>query len=121
MSYMLLIMEEPGERLAPPEPERRRRWDVMMEFAGALEAQGKLRTANALALPNRETVRIRKRRQSHAMVDGPFAEAKEIVGGFFYLDVESREEAIAIAEACPAVEWSTVEVRKIAPCFEDTQ
>jgi hypothetical protein len=121
MSYMLLIMEEPGERLAPPEPERRRRWDVMLAFAGELEVRGKLRTANALALPGRETVRLRKRGQNHAMVDGPFAEAKEIVGGFFYLDVETRDEAIAIAEQCPAVEWSTVEVRKIAPCFEDTQ
>lgn len=121
MSYMLLIMEEPGERLAPPEPERRRRWDVMLAFAGELEARGQLRTANALALPGRETVRLRKRGQNHAMVDGPFAEAKEIVGGFFYLDVETRDEAIAIAEKCPAAEWSTVEVRKVAPCFEDTQ
>jgi hypothetical protein len=121
MSYMLLIIEEPGERLAPPAEERRRRWDDMLDFAGELESRGLLKTANALALPNRETVRIRKRGQNHAMVDGPFAEAKEIVGGFFYLDVETREEAVAIANRCPAVEWSTVEVRKIAPCFEDTQ
>jgi len=121
MAYMLLIMEEPGERLAPPPDERRRRWDVMMEFAGELEAKGQLRTANALALPSRETVRLGKRNRGAAAVDGPFAEAKEIVGGFFYLEVDTREEAVAIAERCPAVAWSTVEVRKIAPCFEDTQ
>lgn len=121
MAYMLLIMEEPGERLAPPPDERRRRWDVMMAFAGELEAKGKLRTANALALPSRETVRLGKRSRGTAAVDGPFAEAKEIVGGFFYLEVDTREEAVAIAEQCPAVAWSTVEVRKIAPCFEDTQ
>ena len=121
MSYMLLMIEEPGERLRPPEAERRQRYERMVAFAGDLQSRGVLRTADALALPDREGVRIRKRGQNHAMVDGPFAEAKEIVGGFFYLDIETREEALAIANACPAAEWSTVEVRRVAPCFEDTQ
>jgi hypothetical protein len=52
-------------------------------------------------------------------VDGPFAEAKEMVGGFFLLDCRSREEALAIAAQCPAAEWATVEVRALAPCYED--
>jgi hypothetical protein len=121
MSYMLLMMEQPGERLSPPEAERRDRYERMVRFAGELQSRGVLRTADALALPEKEAVRIRRRGQNHAVVDGPFAEAKEIVGGFFYLDVETREEAVAIAERCPAVEWSTVEVRRVAPCFEDTQ
>jgi hypothetical protein len=121
MSYMLLMIEEPGERLGPPEAERRSRYERMVAFAEDLSARGKLRTADALALPDREGVRVRKRGQNHAVVDGPFAEAKEIVGGFFYLDVETREEAVAIARECPAAEWSIVEVRRVAPCYEDTQ
>ena len=121
MAYMLLMIEEPGERLRPPEAERRERYERMVRFAGELQSRGQLKTADALALPDREGVRIRKRGQNHAMVDGPFAEAKEIVGGFFYLDVETREEAVAIANQCPATEWSTVEVRRVAPCFEETQ
>ena len=40
-----------------------------------------------------------------------------MIGGFFLLDTEDRDEAIAIAEQCPAVEWSTVEVRTLGPCF----
>lgn len=55
---------------------------------------------------------------SRRIVDGPFAEAKEMVGGFFLLNVATREEALAIAAECPAAEWATVEVRPVAPCFE---
>ena len=51
--------------------------------------------------------------------DGPFAEAKEMVGGFFLLNCATREEALAIAADCPAAEWCTVEVRALAPCYED--
>jgi hypothetical protein len=50
-------------------------------------------------------------------IDGPFAEAKEMVGGFFLLDCNSKEQAIAIAAECPAAQWATVEVRELGPCF----
>jgi hypothetical protein len=40
-----------------------------------------------------------------------------MVGGFFLLDVESHEEAVAIAGQCPAAEWATVEVRAVGPCY----
>ena len=55
------------------------------------------------------------------MVDGPFLEAKEMVGGFFYINSATREEALAIASECPAAEWLTVEVRSVAACFEESQ
>ena len=51
------------------------------------------------------------------IVDGPFAEAKEIVGGFFLLDC-SREDALRYAEVCPAAEYATIEVREVGPCWE---
>lgn len=121
MSYMMLIIEEPGERLRPPPVERQERWDRMVAFAGELQSRGVLRLAESLALPNADTVRIGKRGQNHATVDGPFAEAKEIVGGIFLLDCDTREQALAIAEQCPAAEWSAIEVRRVAPCFEDAQ
>jgi hypothetical protein len=40
-----------------------------------------------------------------------------MVGGFFLLNCRTREEAVAIAQACPAAEWATVEVRETAPCY----
>jgi hypothetical protein len=51
------------------------------------------------------------------VVDGPFAEAKEMIGGFFLVDCASREEAVALAARCPAAQWATVEVRSLGPCF----
>jgi len=62
-------------------------------------------------------VRVQVRGGKASFVDGPFAEAKEMVGGFFLLDCETKEEAIAIAGECPAAEWATVEVREFGPCF----
>jgi hypothetical protein len=41
-----------------------------------------------------------------------------MIGGFFLVDVATREEALAIAEECPAAEWATVEVRAVAPCYD---
>lgn len=51
------------------------------------------------------------------IVDGLFAEAKEMIGGFFLLDCETRDEAVAIAAECPAARWCTIEVRKTEPCY----
>jgi hypothetical protein len=51
-----------------------------------------------------------------AISDGPFAETKEAVGGYFYLQVESEEEAVEIARQCPALDYGlTVEVRPVVP------
>ncbi|RZL07856.1 MAG: dehydrogenase, partial [Rubrivivax sp.] len=63
--------------------------------------------------------RVQVREGRSHVLDGPFAEAKEMIGGFFLLDCQTRAEAIAIAEACPAAEWCTIEVRAVAPCFDD--
>ena len=49
------------------------------------------------------------------VTDGPFTETKEIIGGYFIIDCESREEAIEIAKKCPHGRVGTVEVRQIIP------
>jgi YCII-related domain len=57
--------------------------------------------------------------EGHAVYDRmvQFAEAKEMVGGFFLLDCKTQAEAIAIAAECPAAQWCTVAVREVGPCF----
>lgn len=55
------------------------------------------------------------------LLDDPFSEAKEMVGGFFLIDCATQNEAVAIAQQCPAAEWATVEVRSLAPCFDDSR
>ena len=52
------------------------------------------------------------------LVDGPYAEAKEFIGGYFLLDCATRDQALEIAARCPAAEWCSVEVRRVAPCWE---
>ena len=89
------------------------RWCVSLPD---LKERGKLVAAEALTSTN-DAVRVQVRDGQAKLLDGPFAEAKEMIGGFYLLDVETREEAVAIAQACPAASWCTVEVRKLGPCF----
>jgi hypothetical protein len=90
----------------------------MLEFGQGLKERGLLVASESLK-SHADAARVRVRGGRPQVVDGPFAEAKEMVGGFFLLDCQSREEALAIAAQCPAAEWATVEVRALAPCYED--
>jgi len=117
MAYMLLIVEPTGQRAERTEQAGRDLYDRMLAFGADLKSRGVLMAAESLASQDR-AVRIQKRDGRTRMVDGPFAEAKEMIGGFFLLDCATREEAVAIAEACPAAQWCTVEVREIAPCYQ---
>jgi hypothetical protein len=117
MPYLLLIMEQGDDRRSRPADEGRHLYDRMARYADGLTARGVLRARDSLR-SDAEGVRIKVRDGKRVLVDGPFTESKEIVGGFFLLDCRSREEAIAIASECPATEWATVEVREIGPCWE---
>lgn len=119
MPYMLLIMEPIGQRQERSEDEGRERYAQMLRFAGELKSRGLLKAAESLR-GDAEGVRVQVRNGKRSLVDGPFSEAKEMVGGFFLLDCESREQAVAIAAECPAAEWATVEVRGLGPCFHDS-
>ena len=63
-------------------------------------------------------MRLRVRDGKPSVLDGPFTEAKEFVGGFYLLSCGTRDEALALAGQCPAAEWATIEVREIGPCYE---
>ena len=117
MSYMLLIVEPPNQRIERGEQAGREVYDQMVRFAAGLKERGKLFAVESLASTS-EAVRVQVRDGQPKLLDGPFAEAKEMIGGFFLLDCETREEAVAIAQECPAAAWCTVEVRKLGPCFE---
>lgn len=117
MSYMLLIVEPRGQRAQRTESEGRQVYDQMRRFAETLQSRGKLLACESLA-GDAEGTRVQVREGRQRLTDGPFAEAKEMVGGFFLLDCQTREEALAIAAECPAAAWATVEVRRAAPCYE---
>ena len=116
MAYMLLVVEQPDERKHAGREEGERRYARMLEFAADLQKRGLLIRTESLSSAA-EGARIRKRDGKTMVKDGPFAEAKEVLGGFFLLDCDTFEEAVAIGEQCPAAEWSTLEVRGLGPCF----
>ncbi len=119
MSYMLLIVEKPEDRRIAGRAEGERRYARMLRFAEGLQERGQLVRTESL-LGQESAVRISRRDGAATSVDGPFAEAKEMIGGFFLLTVDTRAEAVAIARDCPAADWATVEVRELGPCFAGT-
>jgi hypothetical protein len=118
MAYMLLMMEDPAQRGTRTDAEGREAYARMVDWGRSLTQRGLLRASESLqGLHGAARVTVREGRAS--VVDGPFAETKEMIGGFFLVDCATRDEALALARECPAAEWLTVEVRALAPCFED--
>lgn len=116
MPFMLLIAEPRGQREARTDAEGRAAYQSMVEFGESLQARGLLLAVESLR-PDSDGVRVQKRNGKASLTDGPFAEAKEMVGGFFLVNCTSRDAALALAAECPAAEWATVEVRETGPCF----
>ena len=116
MSYMLLIVEPVGQRRGRTEAEGRELYDQMLRFSANLKERGLLTLSQSLRT-DADAVRVQLRGGKRSLTDGPFAEAKEMVGGFFLLECETKAQAIAIAAECPAAAWATVEVRELGPCF----
>lgn len=119
MSFMLLIIEPTGQRATRSEAEGREAYAQMQRFGEELRSRGQLLASQSLR-SLASAARVRRRDDRTQVVDGPFAEAKEMIGGFFLLDGVSRDEAIEIAGRCPAARWCEIEVRELGPCFDDS-
>ena len=116
MKFMLMIIEPHGQRDTRSDDEGRALYAEMVEFGQGLAARGQLLASESLR-PDSYGVRIQKRGEQASLIDGPFAEAREMVGGFFLIECDSREEALEIAQTCPATRFATIEVRECAPCY----
>jgi hypothetical protein len=116
MPYMLLIHEPVGQRATRTRAEGEAVYDRMVRFAADLKRRDLLLAVESLAHQDTGS-RVQVRTGRAHVLDGPFAEAKEMIGGFYLLDCKTREEALAIAQSCPAAEWATVELRETAPCY----
>lgn len=117
MAYLLTILEPRGQRDTRTLAEGRELFARMQAFGARLSARGVLLAAEALT-SEADGCRLSVREGRCNVVDGPFTEAREMIGGFFLVDVASREEAQAIAADCPAAQWATVEVRRTGTCYE---
>ena len=115
MAYMLLIVEPQGQRRARVPADGQGLYRRMLDYTDSLKTRGVLLASDSLRA-SAARLSIRDGRQS--VVDGPFTESKELVGGFFLLDCATREQALSLAAECPAAEWATIEVREVGPCYE---
>jgi hypothetical protein len=113
----MLIVEPAGQRAERGLERGREAYARMQEFAAALEARGVLRGVNALKTPATRLQRPQGGGDT-LVLDGPFAETKEMLGGYFVLDGVTRDEALAIANDCPAAAWATIELRETGTCYE---
>jgi hypothetical protein len=116
MPYMLLIYEDPAQRGTRTQAEGEQVYGRMLDFADDLKKRGVLLAVESLQ-GHASATRVQVRGGGAKVMDGPFAEAKEMIGGFFLLDCRAKDEALAFARACPAAEWATVEVRETGPCY----
>jgi len=112
MKYLCLAYEEEAKlnALSPAE------WDALraetLAYVDKLIQSGRLLTAEPLqSIHTATTVRVRDGKT--VLTDGPFAETKETVGGYFLLDVRDKDEALNIAAAWPSARLGSIEVRPL--------
>ncbi len=118
MRYLMLIMEGRDRRRNRPPEQADDEFQRMMRFAEDLGRRGVSKGSESLKTLQ-GGVRIEVRNGKRAVFDGPFAETKEVVGGYFLLECDTKEQAMAVAAECPAAEWATIELRETGPCHSD--
>ena len=117
MAYMLLVLEKVGDRARRSESEGSELYDRMLRFSDQLKQRGLLTISQSLKNDS-AAVRVSRQAEKSIVRDGPFAEAKEMIGGFLLLTCQTRDEAVRVAQECPAAHWATIEVRELGPCYQ---
>jgi len=97
MSYMLLILEKGDDRRNRGLEGGRAAYASMLRYAEDLNSRGLLKACDALRSDALGT-RLSRQGGRSTVIDGPFTESKEIVGGFFLVDCKTKAEALALAE-----------------------
>lgn len=109
MKYMLLIYMNEG---AMSETERAQCYKDSTALAHDLNANGQYLSANPLQ-PVATATSVRVREGKRLVTDGPFAETREQLGGYFLVDAKDLDAAIAVAARIPAARKGTVEIRPV--------
>lgn len=112
MQYMLLIYESEAQAQGRGESEQGRLMQSYMTFTQNLVKSGNMRGGDRLDRSTAaKTVRVRNGKT--IAIDGPFAETKEQLGGYYLVEARDLDEAIAIAARIPSAELGSIEVRPV--------
>ncbi len=109
MMFMHPNTEEIGEEWGTPDVDA---VEAMGAYNEQLTQAGILLAADGLHPPV-EGARVRRTKGATVTTDGPFAEAKEIVGGYWMIDVKDKADAVAWGERCPLGEGDMIELRRV--------
>lgn len=110
MKYLCLIYWDETKLETMPADQMNALNAEHLDYNVGLRASGRLVEAEALE-PPRIAACVRVRNGKAVVTDGPFAETKEMVAGFYLIDAAEMQEAIAIAQTIPSVRHATIEVR----------
>jgi hypothetical protein len=112
MKYTLLLYSAEDAGPQPGTPEQAAEMQEWFAYTQALESAGALVGGDALQGSETATT-LRLRDGGQVVTDGPFAETKEVLGGFYLIDVENLDEALAWAAKVPCAPYGSVEVRPL--------
>lgn len=112
MRFMMLMIPKGYETAAPGAMPDAEGVAKMMKYNEALQKAGVLLALDGLHPPSMGA-RVTFAGGRATVTDGPFTEAKEVLGGYWLIDVKSRDEAIAWASRCPAGDNEIIEVRQV--------
>lgn len=112
MKYALLIYTDENQAPAENSPEAGEEMAAYYAFTTELANSGQMRAGEAL-LPTSGATTVRTRDGKTTTTDGPFAETREHLGGFYIVDCESVDQAIEWAAKIPGVKHGSIEVRPV--------
>ena len=112
MRFMMLIFPKGYESSTPDHEPKAEAMVAMGRYNDSLRKAGVLLTVDGLHPPS-AGARVRFGGGKPKVTDGPFAEAKEVLGGYWMIQVKSRDEAIEWAKRCPGSENEIIEIRQV--------
>ena len=114
MQYMLLIYDEEQVWASMSEEERNRLYGEYFAFTNELREKGAYVAGDQLQ-PTSTATTVRVRDDEQVVTDGPFAETKEQLGGYYLIEADSVDEALEWAAKIPSARLGSIEVRPVVP------
>ncbi len=119
MQYMLLIYDDETQWERMSEDERKAVMGEYSAYTSSLREKGQF-VDGAPLQPTSTATSVRVRDGDRLVTDGPFAETKEQLGGFYIVEAESVDEAIELASRIPSARFGTIEVRPLMEIRAET-
>jgi hypothetical protein len=117
MEYLLLIYDSEAGIAAMSEAEQAAIYADYGRFTQSIQQSGNHRLGQQLQ-PVATATTVRVRNGKRAVTDGPFAETREQLGGFYLIEAKDLDEALAIAERVPSARIGSIEVRPLVPAMQ---